>query len=99
MFSLTNSHTGGAEQDSPMFTKFSDPLLEELFRPPYSDRLRGLDAYQYDRRTRTYLYTFLFLPLVLGSLLYIIAPSFLKPPFKLKLAPPPQKHLADLGEY
>ncbi|KAK4213352.1 hypothetical protein QBC37DRAFT_423209 [Rhypophila decipiens] len=63
--------TGGAEQDVPMFTNFSDPLLRQLFSPPYSDRLRASEQYQYDPRAWNYLVAFLSVPFVTGSVFYM----------------------------
>lgn len=44
--SLVSSSTGFANHGKPVFTDFSDPLLEELFTPPYGTWLYGPFFYE-----------------------------------------------------
>ncbi|KAK0624116.1 hypothetical protein B0T14DRAFT_583313 [Immersiella caudata] len=68
---IGGNHTGQAKQTSPMFTSFSNPVLEELFTPPYSDPNVHNHPFEFDDRSGKYTALLLLVPLALAIVLYL----------------------------
>ncbi|KAK4449015.1 hypothetical protein QBC34DRAFT_438781 [Podospora aff. communis PSN243] len=68
---IGGNHTGKANHTSPIFTQFADPLLKELFTPPYSDPNVLDHPFEFDDRSGKYTILLLLTPLVVAAVLYL----------------------------
>ncbi|KAK0646921.1 hypothetical protein B0T16DRAFT_414458 [Cercophora newfieldiana] len=68
---IGGNHIGLANRSSPIYTKFAQPVVQELFTPPYSDPNVHDHEFEFDGRTGKYVATLLSIPVALGALLFI----------------------------